>query len=67
MSTAEMRERIAEASPRFKSKITGLFYLITILTGGVVLFVQGRLGFGFDLVVGACYVAVTALFYEFSR
>lgn len=67
MSTAEMRERIAQGSPRLKARITGLFYLITILTGGVVLFVQGRLGFGFELVVAACYIGVTALFYELSR
>ncbi|MGA8621160.1 MAG: hypothetical protein WB660_21885 [Candidatus Sulfotelmatobacter sp.] len=67
MSTAELKERIAESSPRFKSRITGVFYLVTILTGGVVLFVQGRLGLVFDLVVAACYIAVTALFYELSR
>ncbi len=44
MNTAEMKEGIAVASPRFKAKITGVFYLVTILTGGVVLFVHGRLG-----------------------
>jgi hypothetical protein len=62
-----MMERIAEASPRFKSIITGAFYLITILTGGVVLFVQGRLGLVVDLVATACYIGVTALFYRLSR
>jgi len=39
-----IKERIAEASPRFKASITAVFYLVTILTGGVVLFVHGRLG-----------------------
>jgi len=67
MNTAEMKEGIAVASPRFKAKITGVFYLVTILTGGVVLFVHGRLGLLFDLIAAACYIAVTALFYELSR
>jgi hypothetical protein len=67
MSIAEMKERIAEASPRFQSRITGIFYLVTIVTGGVVLFVHGRLSLVVDLIVSACYIAVTALFYELSR
>jgi hypothetical protein len=33
MSTAVMMERIAEGSPRFKARITGALYLITIVTG----------------------------------
>jgi hypothetical protein len=67
MSTAELKQRIAEASPRFKDRITGAFYLVTILTGGAVLLVQSRWGLTFDLVVAACYIVVTALFYELSR
>jgi hypothetical protein len=66
MSTSEMKERIAEASPRFKARITGVFYLITILTGAVVLFAHGRLGLVLDLIVSVCYIALTALFYELS-
>jgi hypothetical protein len=67
MSTAEMKQRIAEGSPRFKSGIVGVFYLITILTGGVVLFVHGRLGLVVDLIATACFIAATALFYDVSR
>ena len=67
MSTARANEQMAQASPRFKAGITGVFYLVTILTGGIVLFVQGRLGLVFDLVATVCYIGVTALFYRLSR
>jgi hypothetical protein len=58
-----MTERIAEASPRFKARIAGFFYLLVFLTGGLALFVRGRLGFAAGLTAGACYIAVTLLFY----
>ena len=38
MNTAVMTERIAETSPRLKARITGVLYLLTILTG---IFAQG--------------------------
>ena len=55
-------ERITESSPRFKARIAGILYLLTILTGALALvFVSGRL-FA-NLVATACYIAVTLLFY----
>ena len=67
MSTTGLKQRIAEASPRFKARITAVFYLVTLLAGGAVLSFHGKLGLGFDLITAACYIAVTALFYELSR
>src|SRR5436853_7591869 len=44
MGEAVMTERIAETSPRLKARITGGFYLLTILTGIFAQgFVSGRL------------------------
>jgi hypothetical protein len=63
MSPDVMTERIAEASPRLKARIAGVFYLLTFLTGGAAFFVRGRLGSAAGLIAGACYIAVTLLFY----
>src|SRR3989441_7206896 len=67
MSRALMMERIAEASPRLKARIAGVFYLLTFLTGGVALLVRGRLGLVAGLIAGACYIAVTLLFYDIFK
>src|SRR5258705_13262499 len=62
MSTAVTKEQI-EVSPRFKARLAGVFYLLVFLTGGLALFVRGRLGSPAGLIAGACYIAVTLLFY----
>ncbi len=62
MSTAVMKEPIAEASPRFKARIAGVFYLVTFLAGTyALLFVSGRLVA--NLIATAAYIGVTLLFY----
>ena len=54
MGTAAMMERIAEASPRFKARIAGVFYLLTTLTRMFVeIFVRNRLVVSNDAVATA--------------
>jgi hypothetical protein len=54
MSTALTKEGIAEASPRLKARITGAFYLLTILTGVFAQgFVSGKLVVDGDAVATA--------------
>src|SRR5438552_9183920 len=49
MGTAVMMERITETSPRLKARITGAFYLLTMLTGIFAQgFVSGKLVVGGD-------------------
>jgi hypothetical protein len=57
-----MMERIAEASPRLKARIAGVFYLITFVAGVFALVsANGRLAA--NLIATVCYIAVTLLFY----
>jgi hypothetical protein len=67
MNKTEMNGRNAEVSPRFQARITGVFYLVTIVTGLVILFAHGRLGLAFDVITSVCYVAMAAVFYTLSR
>jgi Domain of unknown function (DUF4386) len=89
MNTPVMMERIAEASPRLKARITGVVYLLYFLTAVFgEFFIRGlvvdgdaaatannilahqplfRLGLATGLVATACYIAVTALFYDLFK
>jgi hypothetical protein len=60
-------ERIAAASPNLKARVAGVFYLLTFLTGGFALLVRSSLGIAAGLVAGACYIAVTLLFYDLFK
>jgi hypothetical protein len=66
MSTVDITKRIPEGSTRVGSRFVGAYYLLAILTGAFVLFFHGRLAFAVDVVVGAFYLAVTALLYGLS-
>jgi hypothetical protein len=85
----KMMERIAEASPRPRARITGVVYLLYFLTAVFAeFFMRGlvvsgdaaatannilahqplfRLGLATGLIATACYVAVTALFYDLFK
>jgi hypothetical protein len=71
MTTCVMMEQIAEASPRLKAKIAGVFYLLTILTGGFAAVFVGRglvvYGDAANLIATACYIVVTRLFYDMFK
>jgi hypothetical protein len=68
MSAAGMMKRLAETSPRFKARMAGVFFLITMLTAASTeLVFPGKLSFAVDVAAGlievAGMVAVTLLFY----
>jgi len=61
-------KRIAGASPRFKARMAGVFFLLTMVTAAFTEFVvRGKLSFAADLTAGILevsgMVAVTLLFY----
>ena len=56
-----------EASPSFKARVAGALYCLVFLAGGAALLVPGPLGLLAGLVAGACYVAVTLLFYDLFK
>lgn len=66
MGTASTMRQITQASPHCGARLTAAFYVLTILLGGIVLFVHGRMALAIDLIATACYIALTALFYDLS-
>ncbi|HEY6413587.1 MAG TPA: DUF4386 domain-containing protein [Edaphobacter sp.] len=68
MDTGAMTELIAKESPRFKARVAGVFYLLSVLTAvsGEV-FLRGKLGFAAGLIAVACYVVVTLMLYDIFK
>jgi hypothetical protein len=71
MSTTAMTKPIAEASPSFKARMAGVFYLLTFVGGVFALLFGRRLGvvyfYAANLIATACYIAVTLLFYDLFK
>ena len=61
-------EHIREASPRFKARVAGIFYLLAVLTAAFAEgFVRGRLLYAAGLIPVACFVVVTLLLYQLFK
>lgn len=57
-----------EASPRFKARMAGLCWLMTILTGSLAMLVNGRFAvLTVSLFATASYIAATLLVYELLK
>ena len=70
MSAVVMTKSNAEASPRFKARMAGVFYLITFVGGSIALAFGRRLGVYFNaanVVTTVSYIAVTLLFYDLFK
>jgi hypothetical protein len=65
MSTTMVMNGIGEASPRFKARAAGFFWLMTILTGAVAMFVGGSIVV--NLTATACYAVATVLVYSLLK
>ena len=59
--------RIAKSSPRFQGRIAGAYYLLTIMTGIVILFAGSSLHYLVDLLAAVFYVVVTVFFYALTK
>jgi hypothetical protein len=68
MSTAVLMEPIPKVSPRFKARIAGVLYLLSVVTAALTeLFVRGRLNIAGGLIAVAVMVVVTLLLYDIFK
>jgi len=56
-----------EVATRYRARFVALYYLLTILLGGFVLFFHGRVALTADVIATVFYLALTALFYDLSK
>jgi hypothetical protein len=62
-----MMQRIAEASPQFKARAAGVFWLMTIVAGSLALFLGGDLGRAANIVATISYIAATLIVYDLLK
>ncbi len=63
-----MMQRIAEASPRFKARIAGVFWLMVFLAGSLALFLgRGVVFSAANIFAPLCYIVVTLLLYDLLK
>ncbi len=67
MRVDEVAEPKGQSSPRSLAKIAGVFYLLTFLTGILALVLRGPWSLASGLTAGACYIAVTLVFYRLFK
>jgi hypothetical protein len=63
-----MMKQIAEASPLFKARTAGVFWLMVFLAGSLALFLGGGVVFSAaNIVAPLCYIVVTLLLYDLLK
>jgi hypothetical protein len=68
MTSSGMMKRIAEASPRFRARMAGVFFFLIMLTAAFTeLVVRGRLSSAADVVEVSSMLAVTLLLYAILK
>jgi len=67
MRNTNIIDRIAEATPRLRTKFVAGYYLFTILTSVFIIFFHGSVPFVVDLVAGGFYLLATAVLYDLSQ
>ena len=67
MSSAVMMERNRESSPRFKARVVGVCWLMTVVTGTAALFTQGTPWLVVVLLANICYVATSLCIADLMR
>ena len=67
MSTMTTPRPVPQEPSRLKTKMVGVFYLLTLLVGGFFFLAGGKVGFVVDVTAAMFYIAATALFYAVNK
>lgn len=67
MNSAMVKAPILKTDPDPKAGIAAVFYVLTVLTGVLVLFAGEKFGFVADVAATGFYLAVMACFYGLTK